>query len=317
MPLKRYNIFMFKNIINWIKHNVLATIAIVIILISIKNFLEQRGGVSYSNMKYASDTAYSPSAAFGGGSMGIVANGRQLTELAPTASNNVALADRKVITEGFVSLQVDNVTDTISTIKTKVLELNGFVVNTNISRPEFGESATLSVRLPGSSIDSMVAFLRSKAVKVVSENISGEDITDQFVDTEARLAQLTDQLARYQSILAKAFTVEDIVKVEPYIQQTQNEIDSVKGQVKYMERVSSTSLLTIYLATDELSLPYQPANAWRPAAIFKAAARSLLGTLQTAGTALIWLAVYSVIIVPALTIVLIIYLVSKRKRNQA
>jgi len=80
----------------------------------------------------------------------------------------------------------------------------------------------------------------------------------------------------------------------------QSQIDSLKGQEQYLEKNAQNAKITVYLASDELALPYTPAKPWRPEAIFKQAVRSLVGTLRGLGTLFIWLVVYSIIWVPAL-----------------
>ncbi len=64
--------------------------------------------------------------------------------------------------------------------------------------------------------------------------------------------------------------------------------------------------VTIYLSTDEMALPYAPSNAWRPAVIFKLAVRSLIGSLRSLASVLIWIVVYSVIWLPILIAILLL-----------
>lgn len=233
-------------------------------------------------------------------------------EPAPTPD----VQDRMVITESYISLQVENVTNSIDEIKKMVKEKEGYVVNTYLSRPEFGEEATVQIRVPTESIDEILSYLRSNSVKVVTENISGQDITDEYVDIEERIRQLERNKERLEGFLDTARNVDEIMKILPQIQSLQNQIDSYVGRIQYLEGASSTSLITIYLSTDELSLPYAPVKSWRPDAIFKQATRSLIVSLQKLGTFTIWLGVYSVLIVPAITLVLIVVTLVKRRRQQ-
>ena len=91
----------------------------------------------------------------------------------------------------------------------------------------------------------------------------------------------------------------------------QSQIDNLKGQQKYFEQSAKLSKITIYLSTDELALPYAPTNEWRPAVIFKEAVRSLLGTIRSIGSLIIWAGVYIPILIPVLLIIRYI----KKKRN--
>lgn len=306
---------MLKNLFNWTKNNKVATILILILaFLVLQSFIRNRPiiqemrlskSVSSIASPMMGSVAYDAAPAEGFGFTGGMMAPRQIAPITNTL-------DRKVVTNSNFSLQVKSVTESANNIKSKVEEMGGFVINTMVSRPEFGEDASIDVRIPNNKLDEFAGFLRGQAMKVVTENTTGADITDQYVDIQERLAQLTKEKAMLDSILTKAVSVDDIMKVRPYIQQVQNEIDSYKGQLKYMDGTTSTSLVTIFLATDELSLPYAPAKTWRPEVVFKTAVRSLLGTMQNVGSGLIWLGVYSVIIVPAVLIVLIALVIKNK-----
>ena len=127
-------------------------------------------------------------------------------------------------------------------------------------------------------------------------------VTDQFVDNEARLTILEKNQAKFEDIMDRATNVQDILQVQREIFNLQSQIDGIKGQQNYLSKTAQMAKITIFVSTDELALPYSPAEPWRPEAIFKRAVRSLVGTMQGLGTAVIWLAVYSVVWAPALGI---------------
>ena len=130
-------------------------------------------------------------------------------------------------------------------------------------------------------------------VKVGSKNLNGTDVTDQYVDNEARLATLEKTKTKFEEILASAIRVQDILEVQRELINLQSQIDAVIGQQKYYEQSAAMARLTVYLSTDEFALPYSPSESWRPEVIFKQAIRSLITHVRKLGTALIWLAVYS------------------------
>ena len=126
----------------------------------------------------------------------------------------------------------------------------------------------------------------------------------------SRPSTLEKTKAKFEEILEAATEIQDILQVQREIINLQAEIDAVIGQQKYLEQSAKLARLTVYLSTDELALPYAPSETWRPVVIFRQAVRSLIYQMRKIGTALIWLAVYSVIWIPAL---LLIYYFKKRK----
>jgi len=181
------------------------------------------------------------------------------------------------------------------------------MVNSYFNNPGEAPSATVTVRVPATKLSDFLSFLRSHGVKVVSENLSGQDVTDQYVDIEKHIAILIKTNTKFEEILAKAVEVSDILNVNQQIINIQSQIDSYKGQQQYLDKSAQMSRVTIYLSTDEFSLPYAPSDTWRPEVIFKQAVRSLVTNLRQAGTALIWIAVYGVVLIPILIIARIIF----------
>jgi len=247
---------------------------------------------------------------FGGGAK----NMASLMELYP--SQQVAptdTTDRLVIQNSSLSLQVKDVAEVIKGIEETAKSLGGFLVNSNLSKPEGAASGTISVRVPeGKRAEAMTAF-KKMAVKVVSESVIGTDVTDEYVDLEAQLAVLNKTKQKFEEILDKATAINDLLNVQRELISLQSQIDSVKGQQKYYEQSAKLSIVTIYLSTDALALPYAPTNEWRPAVIFKDAVRSLVLVLRAGGSLLIYAVVLIPIWVPA---ILIIKYVRKRLRAQ-
>ncbi len=243
--------------------------------------------------------------------------GLSVAEFAPAGRGgalpgNVAprpdVKDRKVITNSTMSLQVANVRGVIQSINLKTKALGGYVVDTNITTPEFGESGTIVVRVPLETLDATLEYFRGLAVKVVSENISGTDITDQYIDIEERITRLEDTKTRFEQILDQAVEIDDILRVQREIFNLQDQIDRFKGQLAYMDGASSTTLITIYLSTDELGLPYTPSQAWRPEVVFKQAYRSLVLNVIEVANVGIWVTVY----IPAIIFAFAVWIVVKR-----
>ncbi len=221
------------------------------------------------------------------------------------------ITDRKVITNSNFSLLVKDVNDTVDKIKQETISLSGYVISSNIDRTQYATNADIQIRVPINRVEEVTKYLRGLAVKVVSENVNGNDITDQYVDIQERINQLNTEKAKMEEIMQNAKTVSEMMEVQQALFTVQDQIDSYKGQLVYFDGTTSTTKLTVSLSTDELSLPYAPAQPWRPEVIFKTAVRSLLGTLQGLGSIGIWLLVYS----PLFIIAYLIYRLIRRKKS--
>jgi hypothetical protein len=232
---------------------------------------------------------------------------------APEAPPTTDTDERMVVRNSNMSLVVKDVSETQKQILSKTELLGGYIVSTNLRNPQDAATATITIRVPEQNLDQALDFFRALGTKVVSENLYGRDVTDEYIDIEERLEALSKTKARFEVILEQAEEVKDILTVQEELINVQEKIDNLKGRQKYLEQNAALSKVTIYLSTDEYSLPYTPSETWRPKIIFKKAVRSLIKTLRSIGSLAIWLGVYSVLIIPPIAI---IWFVRKRKKSK-
>lgn len=224
-----------------------------------------------------------------------------LRESIPSDSQN-----RLVIQNTNLSLVVKDVAQIISQIDTTAKSLGGYLVDSNLNKPESAANGSITVRVPQEKLTEALNSFKKLAVKVVSESVRGEDVTDEYVDLEARLAVLNKTKAKFEEIMNQASAVQDLLNVQRELINVQSQIDSLKGQQQYYTQSAKLSKITVYLSTDELALPYAPTNEWRPLVVFKQAVRSLIVNIQQLANTFIWLIVYSPILVPAILLFLFV-----------
>lgn len=290
---------MFKKIKEWAKtHKMFAfnIAAVVIILFFVVSGFVMRVGYTFFGMRSSSYKGRYENDSFSSiDSIGGIPMSSKIVSPKPqyeSVSNQVAPEDRRVITNSNISLHVKDVDNTVDNIRQKVDEIGGFPVDTFIKRDEVASSATLEVRIPSDRIVEFSKYLKTLAVKVVYENITGTDITDQYTDYEERLSSLERIKERFENIMEEAEDVDEMLRVLRNLQGIQSEIDSIKGQLTYMDGSTTTSKVTITLSTDVLSLPYTPVKSWRPDVVYKEAIRSLISVFRSIATLMIWLLVF-------------------------
>lgn len=297
-------------VINWVKKNKLSSFLLLVLVILVYKVLVGNSPVLPPLLNSSVPVQdVSPMIGYSKSSAGLAIPSMMpiYGEAAPTPG----VTNRMVVSNSQISLLVRDVVSALTTIKTKTTSLGGYTVESNLMRPADAASGQITLRIPSEKLDDALNFLRSSSVKVVSENLVGEDVTDQFVDNDARLAILTDNKTRFEEIMKKAEKIQDILQVQQEVFNIQSQIDAIKGQQNYLTKTSQMAKLTAYLSTDELALPYAPARPWRPEVVFKLAVRSLLGSLQDLGSKAIWMTVYSVIWLPILVVAFVIYKLSK------
>lgn len=210
--------------------------------------------------------------------------------------------DRLVIEESDMSLLVKDVVDAREKILEYTNKSGGYMVSSSTLNPQEIPTAKLVIRVPSEKLEEALQTFRSLSVKVVSENLIGRDVTDRYIDLGARIATYEKTQQKFEAILNQASEISDITNLTQQIIYTQERIDALKGQQDYLKKNSELAKLTVYLSTDEIALPYTPSETFRPNIIFKLAVRSLVLFTRTLATMTIWIAVYSIVWIPALVI---------------
>ncbi len=299
--------------INWIKTNKFITIVIILaafFLLQVSktffgvNLLSLNIPSSRSNYPTADSYVSTPSAGgstFGSAGMGAASSlsYNSKSSYAPQAE----VGNRLVIQESNLSLLVKNVVE----VKNKILDFansnGGYMVSTSTSNPQDAPTSTVIIRVKSDKLQAALDYFHSLSIKVVSENLYGKDVTDQFVDIDKRISQLERTQTKFEEILERATQISEITNLTTQITSYQNQIDQLKGQQDSLQKNSELAKLTIYLSTDEIALPYAPNDTFRPLVTFKLAVRSLVRSLRGLANMAIWIAVFSVIWIPTLLII--------------
>lgn len=291
----------FSSLIAWVKANKLSAFLLTIVVFGLFNLNQStrtvsrqttNGYMGEARSEVMMDSLAAPMAAksirlpFTGGGDG-----------AP----DVPAADRLVSRTTSLSIKVKDVSESLRQIEALAVQLGGFMVNTSNSSVDEGADGSISIRVPSEKRADALAELRQTGVRVVSESVQGTDITDQYQDITEQLRILNLTKTKFESLLNKAEKISDMLEVQRELTNLQSQIDMYKGQQDYLASSAKYTLITAYLSTDELALPYtSPGQAWRPGVVFKEAIRSLMIDARGLGNGLIWLGVYTPLWLPVL-----------------
>jgi hypothetical protein len=154
---------------------------------------------------------------------------------------------RRLIRTADVGLVVDDVPGARRDAAMAVRRAGGFVGAENENRYGDRLEVRLTLRVPAARFDEVLAALTSDGDAVAHRNVRVEDVTEQYVDLEARLRARRAVLDRYLVLLARADDVAEILAVEARVAETQEAIEVAEGQLRALrDRVGlSTIELTI------------------------------------------------------------------------
>lgn len=238
-------------------------LVLLIIIFSMISFnaCGSKKGVSRSETQMAQD--YSQINAKADIASGQDSKAKQESKAATTPENIDAskLSQRKLIQRGYLQIQTKEFQKSISTLNEKLTTLGGYIENSNISgnRVENINSsqkrhANFSLRIPTKHFNS---FMEGSSVigNVVITSISGEDVTSQYFDTEARLKSLKLQEERLLELLKKSGTLRDVLDIEKELATVRYEIENLTGTLKRLDNLIDYCTIDVNLQeVDVLSL---------------------------------------------------------------
>jgi hypothetical protein len=196
--------------------------------------------------------------------------------------------ERMIVRNGDMALVVEDVTQSIEDITQMSLALGGYVVSTYSYGEEEEMRGWISFRIPDEKFEAALSQLRDMAVRVESEQTSSQDVTEEYIDLQARLANAEATEQQYLALLDKAVDVEDILRIYDYLTRIRAEIEQLKGRIQYLEQTTSTSLISVSLQPEEAVV----GGGWSVVSVLKAAARGLVVAGKVLGTIAIWLLIF-------------------------
>lgn len=206
---------------------------------------------------------------------------------------------QKIIRNGSLTLRVDDAAKRLEEARMIAEQQGGFVASANLSDRAGIKTAYLTLRVPTDKYRATADALKQLASTVFDESESGQDVTDQYVDLEARLKAAKAEEAQYLEILKSARSIEDTLNVTARLGEVRSRIEQMEGQMRNLEDRTSYATLTVTM-TEEARVE-APTRVWKPGETFREAMRALVESLQALADALIAFAVFFVgLILPIL-----------------
>ena len=237
-------------------------------------------------------------------------------------ASGVQYADQKIIKNADMQLLVADTDIAVDGVTQIAGDVGGYIISTRIwSQDYFGTSynyATITLGVPVDQFEPVLRRLRGLAVKILNEQASGEDVTDQFVDLQSQLTNLEATRDRVRGFLEDARNVDEALKINQQLSQIESEIEQIKGKMNYIENRSAFSTITVSIeprlpdivltpTPTPTPAPVQPLGPWDPARTTSRATNTLVSAYRVLVDMLIW---FFIVLLPVLgPPILIVWLV--------
>ncbi|MEM2921498.1 MAG: DUF4349 domain-containing protein [Candidatus Bathyarchaeia archaeon] len=164
----------------------------------------------------------------------------------PSADRGATPLGRMVIYTATISLETEDISDVLSRIRALAEGYGGYVAGSSRSTYAGRNFAEIIIRVPKDKFHIALQNIEQYG-KVLDEQTSSEDVTSLYIDMKARLDNLKRQEERLRDILNMAKTVEEVLNVERELERVRGEVESLQGQLNYLESSVTMSVITVRL----------------------------------------------------------------------
>jgi hypothetical protein len=208
--------------------------------------------------------------------------------LPQTANGGQTVAiERLVIQNADLAIVVSDVNVRMKAIEVLAKKLGGYVVSSQMYQTQVYNAeryidvpqASVSIRVPSEKLDEALAAIKADVVELQSESRSGQDVTAEYVDLKSRLKNLEATETQLSRIMENAVTTEDVLNVFNQLTAIREQIELVKGQMKYYEESAAMSAINITIIAEETIKPLE-IGGWEPKGVALEAIQDLIDFLK-------------------------------------
>lgn len=178
-------------------------------------------------------------------------------EAAPNETAPVDPSERLVARSAWISLNVTDPLVGADAVAGVTTHRGGWVSSENIVLAGSGSThsvATVTITVPAHEFEATLDDLADLGI-LESRQVTTEDVTDQVVDLEARIASKRASIQRISDLMDRAGSVGDIARVESELASRQAELESMLAQQKYFASITEQSTITVELTSPVSSGP--------------------------------------------------------------
>lgn len=167
-----------------------------------------------------------------------------------TAPTDIEVPNQMVIYQAALQLRVKKFEETLQNIEDQVIKYGGYISESNVSKDGVEQvSGQITVRIPQKNFQAFLHDAEGQAAEVLQRNLTGTDVTEEYVDLDSRLKSKRVVEERLTSFMQSAQKTEDLLKISADLAAVQEEIETIQGRMKYLE--NQTSLATVHIALYE------------------------------------------------------------------
>lgn len=161
--------------------------------------------------------------------------------------------ERKIIRNANLIVEVNSPIESQRKIASIAESHQGFVVTSEATQ-RTTEDATkpaitvnLIVRVPAAQFNQAMEEIRATGLRVIQEKVTGQDVTEEFMDLEARIKNQKALETQFLEIMKRAGKVEEALNVQRELAEVRTEIEKLEGRRRFLENQAALSTINVTL----------------------------------------------------------------------
>ena len=267
----------------------------------------------------AGGTAGSTAGYVGGGGMGGEAGDKIASSVAASPQIDAAVKvesatvpegqppDRYLIRNASLELEAQDAEAASQQLQETVRAAGGYVSGLDKRVDGLGRpSVNLTLRVPADKLDGSLDTIRTLG-RIIHEQVTTEDVTEEYVDLDARLRNLKKAEERLLEHLSKAILIDSTLKVEQELTRVREQIERFEGRFRFLGHRVRYSTIQIVISQKPKAEQMAPVATFSSGRVFTQAVRSLAEFGQTLWTKTIWLLVWAPVWAIGVAVLTIVY----------
>lgn len=228
--------------------------------------------------------------------------GEPAADTADTSHNesSTALQERIIIMEGFLTVSSYEPTSVVNFISELAERYGGFVIESTLNNTPAEDGAMhsqgyIKIRVPAERLTAAIEEIEAQDLTVIDKDLSGKDVTAEYVDLQSKLRNLEATAEQLQQIMDNATDTEAVLEVYRELSNVNQEAEVIRGQIQYYDEVSSMSSLSVQVEqTIDLPepTPTPTPKPWSLGPAFEDSTEDLSRSMKNWLEGLVWFIVY-------------------------
>jgi hypothetical protein len=236
-----------------------------------------------------------------------------------TGTDVVAGLNKKLIYKANLNMEVADYGAAQTEVRNMITLAGGYIIEFSENMSEYEQGGTFILKVPASGFSSFLNNLEKVKHEKLQRSIQGQDVSEEYIDLESRLKAKQLMESQYIEFMKKATKSADLVAFANQLGAIQEQIEQIKGRMRYIDQNVSFSTIELRLYQTDESIVITPKEEQGP--LGERASEALKGSMNALSVMFQWIVVVlaaalPVLIVAAVVVAVVLWLRRSLKRRE-